>query len=139
MDSKKEVEKTMAEATTKALATSVSDIPNVRILNFVYSSDEKVLYFQSEKGDRKEKEFTKNNTVAFTTIPTNGLAYVRANGIFIKKSKKTIFDVKETFAEKMPFYKDFVEKNGNTMDLYEIQLSKVMFFPDPDRFEEIEL
>jgi hypothetical protein len=39
----------------------------------------------------------------------------------------------------MPFYKDFIEKNGNTMDLYEIQLSKVMFFPDPDRFEEIEL
>jgi uncharacterized pyridoxamine 5'-phosphate oxidase family protein len=91
----------MAEATTMALAISVSDIPNVRILNFVYSSDEKILYFQSEKGDRKE--FTKNNTVAFTTIPTNGLAYVRANGIFVKKSKKTIFDVKETFAEKNAF------------------------------------
>ena len=39
----------------------------------------------------------------------------------------------------MPFYKNFIEQNGNTMDLYEIHFTKVMFFPDPDKFEEINL
>ena len=139
MDLINEFEKIMAEATTMALATSVEDIPNVRILNFIYSADEKLLYFQSKIGDQKEKEFIKNNNVAFTTIPTNGLAYVRVNNGIVKKSGKTIFDVKDAFAKKMPFYKNFIEQNGSTMDLYEIHFTKVMFFPDPDRFEEINL
>jgi len=139
MDVKKSFEKTMAEATTLALATSVDNIPNVRILNFVYSTNDKTLYFQSKKGDQKEKEFEENPNVAFTTIPANGLAYVRVNNTIVKKSEKTISDVKDLFVEKMPFYKEFIEQNGNTMDLYEIHFSTAMVFSDPDRFEQIEL
>ena len=139
MDLKKEFEKIMAESTTIALATSVGDIPNVRILNFIYSADEKILYFQSEKGSQKEKEFIKNNNVAFTTIPSNDVVYVRVNEAIVKKSEKTIFDVQDAFAEKMPFYKDFIRQNGNTMDLYEIRLLKIMFFPNADEYEKIEL
>ena len=139
MDIRKEFEKTMTNTTTMALATSVDNIPNVRILNFVYIIEEKLLYFQSKKGDKKENEFIKNKFVAFTTIPKDDLAYVRVNGAIVKKSLKTIFDVKEKFVEKMPFYKDFIEKNGNTMDLYELQFSKITFFPDPDRFEELNI
>jgi len=136
MDIRKEFEKTMTKTTTMALATSVDNKPNVRILNFVYIIEENLLYFQSKKGDQKESEFIKNNYVAFTTIPKDGLAYIRVNSAIVNKSLKTIFDVKEKFVEKMPFYKDFIEKNGNTMDLYELQFSKIIFFPDPDRFEE---
>ena len=139
MDIREEFEKSMTKSTTMALATSVDNMPNVRILNFVYIIEKKLLYFQSKKGDKKENEFMKNNFVAFTTIPKDGLAYVRVNGAIVKKSLKTIFDVKEKFVEKMPFYKDFIEKNGNTMDLYELQFSKIMFFPDPDRFEELNI
>ena len=139
MDLKKEFEKIMAESTTIALATSVDDIPNVRILNFIYSTDEKTLYFQSEKGSQKEKEFIKNNNVAFTTIPSNDVVYVRVNEAIVKKSEKTIFDVQDAFAEKMPFYKDFIRQNGNTMDLYEIRLLKIMFFSNADEYEKIEL
>jgi uncharacterized pyridoxamine 5'-phosphate oxidase family protein len=36
MDNKKEFEKIMAETTEMALATSVENKPNVRILNFIY-------------------------------------------------------------------------------------------------------
>jgi uncharacterized pyridoxamine 5'-phosphate oxidase family protein len=139
MDKKKEFEKIMAEATKIALASSVDNVPNVRILNFIYSKNEKILYFQSKQGDYKEKEFIKNNIVSFTTIPENGLAYVRVIGAIVDKSKKTIFDVQDAFIEKMSFYKEFIEQNGDTMDLYEVHLSKVMFFPDPDRFVQIEL
>ena len=59
MDEKKEFEKIMAEATTIALASSVDNVPNVRILNFIYSENEKTLYFQSKQGDQKENEFIK--------------------------------------------------------------------------------
>ena len=139
MDEKKEFEKIMTEATKIALASSVDNVPNVRILNFIYSKNEKILYFQSKQGDQKEREFKENNIVSFTTIPENGLAYVRVIGAIVNKSKKTIFDVKETFIEKMSFYKEFIEQNGDTMDLYEVHFSKVMFFPDPDRFVQMEL
>ena len=139
MEKIKKFEKIMAEATTMAFATSVDNVPNVRILNFIYSKDEKMLYFQSKKGDRKEKEFTKNNIIAFTTIPENGLSYVRVSDTIVKKSIKTIYDVKNTFSEKMPFYKDFIENNGDTMDLYEVHLSKVFLYLNPDEYEIIEL
>ena len=139
MDEKKEFEKIMTEATKIALASSVDNVPNVRILNFIYSKNEKILYFQSKLGDQKEREFKENNIVSFTTIPEKGLAYVRVIGAIVNKSKKTIFDVKETFIEKMSFYKEFIEQNGDTMDLYEVHFSKVMFFPDPDKFAQIEL
>ena len=139
MDEKKEFEKIMAEATKIALASSVDNVPNVRILNFIYLKNEKILYFQSKQGDQKEREFKENNIVSFTTIPENGLAYVRVIGAIVNKSKKTIFDVKETFIKKMSFYKEFIEQNSDTMDLYEIHFSKIMFFPDPDRFMQIEL
>ena len=139
MDEKKEFEKIMTEATKIALASSVDNVPNVRILNFIYSKNEKILYFQSKRGDQKEREFKENNIVSFTTIPENGLAYVRVIGAIVNKSKKTIFDVKDTFVEKMSFYKEFIEQNGDTMDLYEVHFSKVMFFPDPDKFAQIEL
>ena len=139
MDKMKEFEKIMEEATTMAFATSVDNIPNVRILNFIYSKDEKILYFQSKKGDKKQKEFAKNNIVAFTTIPKNGLSYVRVSDTIVKKSVKTIFDVKNKFSEKMPFYKEFIEKNGDTIDLYEVHLSKVYLYPNPDEYEIIEL
>jgi len=139
MDLKKEVERVMTETTTMALATSVDDMPNVRILNFIYLINEKLLYFQSKKGDNKEKEFITNSNVAFTTIPTSGLAYIRVNNAIVNKSRKSIIDVKDIFIKKMPFYKDFIEQNGNTMDLYEVHFSKLRFYPDPDRFEEINL
>ena len=139
MDMKKEFLKIMVEATKIALASSVDNVPNVRILNFVYSKNENVLYFQSRKGDQKEKEFEKNENVAFTTIPEKGLSYVRANHATIKKSKKTIFDIQYMFIEKMPYYKQLIEKDGNTMDLYEIRFLTAMVFPDPDKFEQIDL
>ena len=139
MDKKKEFEKIMNEATKLALASSVDNVPNVRILNFVYSENENVLYFQSRKGDQKEKEFEKNENVAFTTIPDKGLSYVRTNHSTIKKSEKTIFEVQDMFIEKMSYYKQLIEKEGNTMDLYEVRFLTAMVFPDPDKFEQIEL
>ena len=51
MNAKTEFLKIMAEQTTIALATSVNDIPNVRIVNFYFEPTENKIYFSSFKGD----------------------------------------------------------------------------------------
>ena len=139
MDTRKEFEKFMGATDTIALATSVEDIPNVRFVNIIYFANEKFVYFQSKKGDRKEKEFEKNQNVAFITFPNSDSAYVRVCHGIVKKSKKTIFDVQDTFIEKMPFYKGLIERNGNSMDLYEIHFSTAEVYPNPDEFFILEL
>jgi uncharacterized pyridoxamine 5'-phosphate oxidase family protein len=139
MDGKKEFEKIMEKTDKIALASSVDDIPNVRILNFIYLPNENTLYFASTKGDPKEKEFSKNKNVAFTTIPTKGLAHIRVHEAIIKKSKQTIFDVQDVFIAKLPFYKENIEHNGKDMNLYEVHFSKVMVLAGPDKSVQIEL
>jgi uncharacterized pyridoxamine 5'-phosphate oxidase family protein len=139
MDVKKDFEKIMEKSATIALATSVDNIPNVRILNFVYLKDEKILYFVSTKGDPKEKEFSQNHNVAFTTIPSRGLAHIRTHNATVKKSKKTIFDVQDIFTAKMPWYKENIDKNGKTMNLYEVRFATATVLAGPDKSHEIEL
>jgi uncharacterized pyridoxamine 5'-phosphate oxidase family protein len=139
MDMKKDFEKIMEKSERIALASSVENIPNVRILNFVYLKDEKVLYFASTKGDPKEKEFSQNHNVAFTTVPSRGLAHIRAHNATVKKSKKTIFDVRNFFIAKMPWYKENIDKNGKSMNLYEVHFTTAMVLAGPDKAAEIEL
>ena len=105
MDVEKEFGKIMGKAERIALASAVDNIPNVRIVNFVFSASEKVLYFASTKGDPKEAEFSKNSNVAFTTIPTRGLTHVRVHYATVARSKKTVFDAADIFIAKMPWYK----------------------------------
>lgn len=53
MDIKAEFLKIMAEQTEIALATSVNNVPNVRIVNFYFEPTENILYFSSFKGTTK--------------------------------------------------------------------------------------
>ena len=69
MDIKAEFLRIMAEQTEIALATSVNNVPNVRIVNFYFEPAENILYFSSFKGNDKVKEINENPNVAFTTIP----------------------------------------------------------------------
>jgi len=132
-------ENIMINGTAMAFASSVDNVPNVRILNYIYSNDEKIMYFQSFKGSPKEKEFEKNQNVAFTTIPPDGIAFIRTNQATVKKSEKTIFDLQNAFIEKMPFYKELIEHNGNSMDLYEVHFSNVEVWSNPDKFERLQV
>jgi uncharacterized pyridoxamine 5'-phosphate oxidase family protein len=139
MDEKKEFEKVMSKSETIAIATAADNIPNVRIVNFVYLASEKILYFASTKGDPKEKEFSTNSAVAFTTIPTKGLAHVRVHHANVGKSKKTVFDAADIFAAKMPWCKANIEQNGKNMDLYEVCFKTATVLPSPDQAFQIEL
>ena len=139
MNDKEKFIEIMEKGETIALASSVNNIPNVRILNFVYLKNENIMYFTSFKGDKKEKEFLSNKNAAFTTLPKNESSCVRVNFANVKKSIKTIDDVKDLFIKKWNWYKEFIEKNCEKMDVYEVHFSTAVVFPDPDNGYNIEL
>ena len=128
----------MAEQTEIALATSVDNIPNVRIVNFYFEPAENILYFSSFKGNDKIKEINSNPYVAFTTIPHSGNEHVKAKGI-VKKSSKTIFDVAEQFIAKIPGYKDTIEYAGESLILFEVRFDTAIVTKDLNTIKKLEL
>ena len=138
MNIKTEFLKIMTEQTEIALATSVNDVPNVRIVNFYFDPAENILYFSSFEGNDKIKEMNSNPYVAFTTIPHSGNEHVKAKGM-AKKSSKTIFDVAEQFIAKIPGYKDTIEYAGESLILFEVRFDTAIVTKDLNTIETIKL
>jgi len=138
MNVKTEFLKIMAEQTEIALATSVDNIPNVRIVNFYFEPAENILYFSSFEGNDKIKEINSNPYVAFTTIPHSGNEHVKAKGM-AKKSSKTIFDVAEQFIAKIPGYKDTIEYGGESLILFEVRFDTAIVTKDLNTIKTLEL
>ncbi|WP_347103876.1 pyridoxamine 5'-phosphate oxidase family protein [Streptococcus anginosus] len=138
MNTKTEFLKIMAEQTEIALATSVNNVPNVRIVNFYFEPAENILYFSSFKGNGKIKEIKSNPYVAFTTIPHSGNEHVKAKGI-VQKSSKTIFDIAEQFIAKIPDYKDTIEYAGKSLILFEVRFDTAIVTKDLDTIKTLQL
>jgi pyridoxine/pyridoxamine 5'-phosphate oxidase len=126
MELKQAFKRMMAEQKILSLATSVDNIPNVRIVNFIYNPDKiGVVYFSTFKGNQKEKEFLINNQVAFTTIPSSGNEHVRAGNATIQKSELSIYELQDAFARKIADYKETIQQVGEHLVVYEIHFSEV--------------
>ena len=138
MNIKTEFLKIMAEQTEIALATSVDNIPNVRIVNFYFEPAENILYFSSFEGNDKIKEMNSNPYVTFTTIPHSGNEHVKAKGM-VKKSSKSIFDVAEQFIAKIPGYKDTIEYGGESLILFEVRFDTAIVTKDLNTIKKLEL
>ena len=126
MSTKAEFLKIMSEQTEIALATSVNNVPNVRIVNFYFKENDKI------------KEIKANPHVAFTTIPHSGNEHVKAKGI-VQKSSKTIFDVADQFIAKVPNYKNTIEYAGESLVLFEISFDTAVVTKDLSSIETLEL
>ena len=138
MNTKTEFLKIMAEQTEIALATSVNNVPNVRIVNFYFEPAENILYFSSFKRNDKNKKKKSNPYVAFTTIPHSGNEHVKAKGI-VQKSSKTIFDIAEQFIAKIPDYKDTIEYAGKSLILFEVRFDTAIVTKDLDTIKTLQL
>ena len=114
----------MAAHQDLALATSVNNTPHVRIVNFVYAEEKKLVYFATFPDNAKVGEIDANPTVSFTTIPHDGgTAHVRAVGT-AAKSKRSIFDLADTFTAKIPGYDETIAAVGDALIVYEITLPR---------------
>ncbi len=138
MNTKAEFLKIMSEQTEIALATSVNNAPNVRIVNFYYDPEDNALYFSSFEENDKIKEIKANPHVAFTTIPHSGNEHVKAKGI-VQKSSKTIFDVADQFIAKVPNYKNTIEYAGESLVLFEIKFDTAVVTKDLSSIETLKL
>ena len=129
----------MKKTNNMVIASSDSNNqPNLRTVNFYYSPDEKILYFLTLKNSQKTVEFEQNNKVAFTTIPIDGLKHIKAKGI-IRKSQKSVQDLKNKFIEKIPEVKKNIDEGENFMALYEVSFTKATVTLDVKNTTELEI
>lgn len=110
-----------------ALATSVNNSPNVRIVNYCCDeSDPSVLYFATGEESVKIAELNENDQAAFTTIPAspNDTPHVRAHKAAVCKSDLSLNDVTELFLKHSPGLAEVFEMIGDTLTVYEIHVKE---------------
>ena len=140
MEAKKEFLRMINECEEIALATSIHDFPNVRIVNYYYDEKNNVMYFATYTGREKISEFWKNNNVSFTTIPMNRgkREHIRARG-HVRESEKSILDLREEFSNKMADFAEIIDKYSNDLKVYEIKFSEVTVTLDSRYYEKVSL
>ena len=140
MEAKKEFLRMINECEEIALATSIHDFPNVRIVNYYYDEKNNIMYFATYTGREKISEFWKNNNVSFTTIPMNRgkREHIRARG-HVRESEKSILDLREEFSNKMADFGEIIDKYSNDLKVYEIKFSEVTVTLDSRYYEKVKL
>jgi len=140
MEAKKEFLRMINECEEIALATSIHDFPNVRIVNYYYDEKNNVMYFATYTGRDKISEFWKNNNVSFTTIPMNRgkREHIRARG-HVRESEKSILDLREEFSNKMADFAEIIDKYSNDLKVYEIKFSEVTVTLDSRYYEKVKI
>ena len=140
MEAKKEFLRMINECEEIALATSIHDFPNVRIVNYYYDEKNNVMYFATYTGREKISEFWKNNNVSFTTIPMNRgkREHIRARG-HVRESEKSILDLREEFSNKMADFGEIIDKYSNDLKVYKIRFSEVTVTLDSRYYEKVSL
>ena len=140
MEAKKEFLRMINECEEIALATSIHDFPNVRIVNYYYDEKNNVMYFATYTGREKISEFWKNNNVSFTTIPMNRgkREHIRARG-HVRESEKSILDLREEFSNKMEDFGEIIDKYSKDLKVYEIRFSEVTVTLDSRYYEKVNL
>lgn len=124
MDLLQELNRIMENTTNLAIATSVNNTPNVRIMTFYYDTQKKVAYVSTFNKFPKNNEFEQNNNVAFTTIPVGSGEFVRVTAAEVRKSDSTIYDLKDGFIKKFPEYESRIAQGGAMMNVYEIHFKE---------------
>ena len=140
MEAKKEFLRMINECEEIALATSIHDFPNVRIVNYYYDEKNNVMYFATYTGREKISEFWKNNNVSFTTIPMNRgkREHIRARG-HVRESEKSILDLRTEFSNKMADFAEIIDKYSEELKVYEIRFTEATVTLDSRYYEKISL
>ncbi|MCB5951057.1 pyridoxamine 5'-phosphate oxidase family protein [Enterococcus sp. BWT-B8] len=138
MDFKKIFEEVMAEQQEIALATSVAEQPNVRIVNFLYSPERKVVYFSTFEGNDKVNEMSVNSKISFTTIVGEGDdAHVRVLEGRAKRSERSLKDIADPLIKKFPFYAEIIDNSAEHIVVFELSFNKAVVISGMEIREEI--
>lgn len=123
MEPKEQLAEVMKNTSLIALATSVEDIPNVRIMDIFFDEKRNVVVFPTSSLSRKIKEFEANDTVAFTTIPQGPGPVVRVTNATVAKSDWSIDEIKATLIAHRPGFEMLLKGFGENVAVYEVAFS----------------
>lgn len=132
----------LATSPNLALATSVNQQPNVRIMAFAaHPAHQGKLYLLTFKGTPKTDEFQQNIRVALTTIPEPPDApHARIREGIISRSALTLEDVSPLFMAKIPeLHQAVKEQYGPSLEVYEVAFSEVEVFIGPGQSGRIKV
>ena len=102
-------------------------------MNFIYVPEEGRIYFATFADNAKVSEIAANPAVSFTTIPHDGsTAHVRAVGTAVP-STRSIFDLADSFAAKIPGYGETIDAAGDALIVYEIVFRTAAVTVDMER------
>lgn len=121
MELKQAFDTVMETTINMALATSVNDRPNVRVVTYGYDPrDPKVVYFTTFKGNQKIEEFEQNERVTLMPLPENpeSPAQIRIFGT-VQKAEKSLDDVAELILKKAPFFAETLTQR-EFLETYEV-------------------
>ena len=133
MDYEKALHEILDNTTEIALATSVDNMPSVRIVSICYDCNRKgVIYFQTNNIKSKKVLDTQQNcNVSFTTSPIGKtIANVRSNNATVRRSEYTFDELKDLFVAKVPEYEAAYNKYGHTMTVFEIHIKEAIVVVD---------
>ncbi|MFD1318379.1 hypothetical protein [Loigolactobacillus zhaoyuanensis] len=107
-----------------AYATSLANIPNLRIVNFVWDpTTPAVLYFASVHDSSGVEEFLASDKIAFSTVPEIGNAHVASNHAVGQASQRTLAAMQDQFLTQVPDFAHVLDLIGPRLALYEIQMT----------------
>lgn len=122
MDLQTALQEILRQTNNMALATSVENKPNVRVVTFAYDEAHPgVVYFTSFKGNQKTIEFEQNPHVTFQPLPEvpNPVAQIRVQGL-VQKSPRGLAEVAPLIIQKTPDFAEVVQQAGPMLEAYEI-------------------
>lgn len=126
MEPKEQLAEVMKSTSLIALASSVEDLPNVRILDIFFDEKQNVVVFPTSALSPKVKEFEANDTVAFTTIPQGPGPVVRVQNATVSKSDWAIDEIKDTLIAHRPGFEMMLKGFGENVVVYEVSFTKAL-------------
>lgn len=126
MEPKEQLAEVMKNTSLIALASSVEDLPNVRIVDIYFDEKRNVVVFPTSALSPKVKEFEANDTVAFTTIPQGPGPVVRVQNATVSKSDWSIDEIKGSMIAKRPGLEMLLKSFGEHVMVYEIAFQKAV-------------
>ncbi len=127
----------MKEDFSIAIATSENNMPNVRMVSYIFDSGK--VYFFTFKGTKKTIELITNSAIAFTTLPQNSMSFVRSVDAKCSVSSLSILDVKDKFIEKYSDMQNIFDMGTERFELYEITYNKAIVTKTMGQTETITL
>ena len=126
MKPKEQLAEVMKNTSLIALASSVEDLPNVRILDIFFDEKQNVVVFPTSALSPKVEEFEANDTVAFTTIPQGPGPVVRVQNATVSKSDWSIDEIKDTLIAHRPGFEMMLKGFGENVVVYEVSFTKAL-------------